>query len=140
MFKKAAMAATVSAGGRDRVADEDRVVEIQSPHDVDDVRRVAVEAAVPLRVVCRQVGTAGPDEVEQDRPVPVLERWRHEAPHVLVTSKSVGENHRLTVGPTTSRDIVSGQNVDIHTDHDKPVTPRRLADALDAPGYPVDPP
>jgi len=43
----------------------------------------------------------------------------------------VGENHRLTVGPTTNRDIVSGQHVDIHTNHNKPVTPRRLADALD---------
>jgi hypothetical protein len=26
----------------------------------------------------------------------------------------VGENHRLTVGPTTDRDIVSGQHVGIH--------------------------
>jgi hypothetical protein len=84
------------------MADEHCVVEIQSPHDVDDIGRVAVEAAVPLRIVRRQVGTPGPDEIEQDRPVPVLECWRHEAPHVLVTPKSVGENHRLTVGLTTN--------------------------------------
>jgi hypothetical protein len=53
---------------------------------------------------------------EHDRPVLVLERRRHESPHVLVTLVPMGENDRLTIRPATGRDIVSGQDVDIHAD------------------------
>jgi hypothetical protein len=36
----------------------------------------------------------------------------------------VGENDRLTIRPAAGRDIVSGQDVDIHATQHKPVTPR----------------
>ena len=44
----------------------------------------------------------------------------------------MGENDRLTIGPATGRDIVSDQDVGIHANQHKPVTPhpgRRSADA-----------
>src|SRR5688500_15657496 len=43
--------------------------------------------------------------VEQDHPVPVLERGRHVSPHRLITPEPVREHHGLPVPDTSVRHV-----------------------------------
>ena len=81
------------------VADEDHVVQIELVANVEHVLRVALERCVALGVVRGEIGLSRADIVEEDDAVVVLERRSHEAPHVLVATEAVCEEHRLRALP-----------------------------------------
>ena len=78
-----------------RMADENRVAEIESVTDVEHVLGVSVERRIPLGVVSGEVGIAGANIIEENNPIVVRECGHDEAPHVLVAAKAVCEKHRL---------------------------------------------
>ena len=77
--------------------DEDRVGHVERPADLQYVVGVAVEAAVAFAIVCPEVRRPGADVVEEHHSVVVLEGRRHEAPHVLVATEAVREEHGASV-------------------------------------------
>ncbi len=76
---------------------------------------VALEPAVPDRVVRRRVGAAGADVVEQDDPADRLEGGCDEPPHPLVAAEAVGEDQRRAVAAAGDRDVVAGEDVHVAT-------------------------
>ena len=103
----------------DRVADEDRTVDVQRTQDRQDVLGVAVQRPVALGIEGRVVGMAVADVVEQDHAVLVGKRRPDEAPHVLITAEAVGEDDRRTVGPAVDGDVVAAERV-----HARPILRR----------------
>ena len=117
----------------DRVADEHDVVEVEGLADLQDVGGVAVESSVAIRVVRRQVRTAGPDVIEAHRPE-VGERRRDEAPHLLVTPVAVSEHHRLGAGGAAHNHMVPR-----HDTHDGTLVTRPPGTRRDNLGSPTPP-
>jgi hypothetical protein len=73
---------------------EDRLSQPNRLPDFNDIVGVSVEAAVFFGVVGAQIGFASADMIKQNGLKPVLERRRNEAPHILVTAKTMGEDNR----------------------------------------------
>ena len=76
-----------------------RVAQLQLAADLDHIVRVSCQRAVFLRIVGREIGSAGADVIEQDRAEVLLERRRHEPPHVLIAAEPVREHHGALAGP-----------------------------------------
>ncbi len=100
------------------MADEHDIAQVELAADVEHVGGVAVQRAVAMPVVGREVGLAGADIVEQDDAEAVLERRPDVAPHDLVAAEAVREDHRPAIGGTVQLDVVASE--DTH-DHIPPV-------------------
>ena len=84
------------------MADENRLAEAEFVADLHDVIGISGEIRVFGGIVGREIGAAGADMIEQDRPETAFERRRHVAPHVLVAAEAMREHH----GPfAMSRDV-----------------------------------
>src|SRR5581483_816566 len=62
-------------------------------------------------VVGCKIGASRTDVIEQNNAIPILERRRHEPPHVLIAAKTVGEQHRLPFGPAGGDDVVPSNHI-----------------------------
>ncbi len=80
-------------GGADRVADEHDRARGEFVKQVQQVVGIPLQVVVAYPVIGQKVRAAGPDQVEQDYPEAGCEHRRHEPPHVLVATETMGEHH-----------------------------------------------
>jgi hypothetical protein len=84
--------------GADGVADEDHRPVRALVQEFDHVVGIAVQRLVFVVVIRAQVRTAAADQVERDRAETLRECRGQEAPHRLVASEPVREDHRCRAG------------------------------------------
>ena len=77
---------------------------------IDEVIGITVERCVFAGLVGGKIGLPGSDLVEEHRAKVIAECRFDEAPHILVTTEPMGENHRRRTG-SIQLDIVALQNV-----------------------------
>ncbi len=68
-------------------------VDFIAASDLHDVTGIALKRHIFRRVVSAEVGTPGSDMIEKDRAKIRLEGRRHEAPHVLIATETMSEDH-----------------------------------------------
>jgi hypothetical protein len=76
------------------VANEDDVGESQLAADLQDIGGISVERCVPLPIEGGDVGSTRADVIEEHNLVRVRECANDQAPHILIASKPMGEEHR----------------------------------------------
>ena len=91
--------------------DEDRIGHLERPADLQHVGGVALEAAVASGIVRGKIRGARAHVIEENHPVVGLKRRRHQAPHVLVATEPVGEDHGAPVQTPADLDVVATDNV-----------------------------
>ena len=94
-----------------RMPHEDHVVQVEGFEDLQQVLRVPVERVVLAPVVCRDVGVAGADVIEEHDLVVFLEFGRDEAPRLETAAEAVGEDHRATVGVAAHENVVPREDI-----------------------------
>jgi hypothetical protein len=80
--------------GAHGAADDDDRPRRERLDDLQSIVGVALQAAVPRGIVCRQIRHPAADEVVEDDAVALLVRRREPAPHALVAAEAVREDHR----------------------------------------------
>ena len=92
------------------MTDEHGVFQPQLTADLDNVLGIAGKHRILSMVIGREVGASRAHMIEEHDFEIVFKFRGHEAPHVLVATEAVGENHSPLALPT-DLDVISLQNV-----------------------------
>jgi hypothetical protein len=89
------------------MAHEHDIAEGELVTDVKHVFRVPLQRGVSPRVVGPDVRAARTDVIEQHDPILVGESGPDVSPHVLITAKAMGKQHRRPILAATQHNIVT---------------------------------